>query len=149
MAQETWRVLVTQDQPLQRKTPMWQPLPASDTVELKMPEGSHYRCIVPPLQVKAEANGFGSQLEFWHMSRSFLCSTDNFETWSETALYDRIAADGKREYSHGAGVLLREHVPGDDAPHHMFVLMRPDKEKREATVGPPRIVTGGPPQDFD
>jgi hypothetical protein len=148
MTKEIWRVLVTQDQPLQRKTPLWQQLPAAETVELQMPEGSSYRCIVPPLDVTNEANMFETKLKLWRLSRSFLCSNDDFHSWNETILRVNIAADGSREYSQGAGLLLRERVSGDDTPHKMFVLMRPDKERREATVGPPQIIAQGP-QDLD
>lgn len=149
LAQETWRVLVTQDEPMQRKTPTWQPARATETIELQLPPNSRFRCIVPPLEIESQANEFGTALEAWSLARSFLCSNDDFHTWSETILRVRITRDGAREVGPEAGILLRERQQAAGAPHHMFVLMRSDREQREATLGPPQIIVRPGPKDLD
>ncbi|MET0387001.1 MAG: hypothetical protein ABW321_13630 [Polyangiales bacterium] len=140
LAEETWRVLVSQNKPIQRKTPTWQPLPAADTVELQMPEQSGFRCLVAPLVVRSEANTFGTAFKAWVMTRNVLCSSDGFRTWNETGLQVELAADGGRRIGPEAGLLLRERVAGEAAPREMFVLLRSDREQREASLGPPRIL---------
>jgi len=138
---ETWRALVSQNQPHQIETPRWQPLPPQDTVGLKMPPGIGFRCVVTPLQVKAEANDFGTKLKAWVMTRSLLCSSDGFRRWTEHVHSVRLAGDGTRETSAVAGALLREREAGP-VVRHSYVVMRADEENRQATTGPPRILPG-------
>jgi hypothetical protein len=149
LAAETWRVMVNQTEPMQKKNPWWQPLPARDTVELEMPPGSKFRCMVPPLDVKAKPNEYGSDLEAWMFKRSFLCSNDGFRTWSETQLQVRQSVKGKRKVvPDDAGILLRER--GDDGVvRELYVLMRSDKEKTTPTYGPPQIIPGRKVDDDD
>jgi hypothetical protein len=139
MNAETWRVLVNQTEPIQRKTPQWQALPARETVELAMPAGSKFRCMVPPLNVSSEGDDFGKHLEAWNFRRSFLCSTDDFRSWTETTLQVRMLPDGTRKVGAEAGLLLRDRSE-DGAVRETYVLMRSDKEKLHATQGPPQIV---------
>jgi len=137
---ETWRVLVSQTEPLQRKTPRWQSLPARETVEMAMPPGSRFRCVASPLVVKSEGDDFGKVLEAWHLKRSFHCSSDDFRTWTETLLQVRLDADGSRQLvGSDAGILLRQRDE-DGTVRETFVLMRSDKEKIHATTGPPKII---------
>jgi hypothetical protein len=139
---ETWRVLVNQQQPIQIKTPHWQPLPAKETVELSMPDGSGFRCIVPPLVVTADANDFGTKLKAWLLTRSFICSGDGFRTWTEYEHRVRVLPDGSREEPVAdTGALLRERGT-DQVVRHTFVLLRTTPERREATTGPPKILPG-------
>lgn len=143
---ETWRVLVSQREPLQRKTPRWQSLPARETVELAMPPGAKFRCMVAPLSVTSEGDDFGKSLEAWHLKRSFHCSADGFMTWTETVLQVRLDADGSRKIiGPDAGILLRQREP-DGSVRESFVLMRSDKEKIHATTGPPKFI-GPAPED--
>ncbi len=138
---ETWRVLVNQHQPHQIETPRWQPLPPRDTVELKMPPGSGFRCVVTPLQVKADANDFGTKLKAWVMTRNLLCSGDGFRRWTEHGHAVRLAPDGTRETIAPAAALLRERDAGP-VVRHSYVVVRADEENRQATTGPPRILPG-------
>jgi hypothetical protein len=138
---ETWRALVSQHQPHQTKTPRWQPLPATDRVELKMPPGSGFRCVVTPLQVTADADDFGTRLEAWVMTRNLLCSGDGFRRWTEHVHSVRLASDGARETSSEAAALLRERDAGP-VVRHSYVVVRADEENRQATTGPPRILPG-------
>lgn len=152
MAQETWRALVNQNDPIQFETPRWQPLPASETVELKMRPNSRYRCVVTPLQVEAAANGFQTKFKAWKMRRALLCSADDFLTWHESSLFVRVNADGTREAGPNAGALLRQWDQKDpNLMVHTTVVMRSDKQRLEATVGPPQILTNVPfvPDDDD
>lgn len=136
---ETWRIMVNQTEPMQRKNPWWQPLPADKTVELEMAPGAKFRCMVPPLNVEPEPDEDQAELEAWLLKRSFLCSSDEFRTWTETQLRVRISAKGNRKVGPEAGLLLRQR--GDDGKTiETFVIMRSDKDKSGPTYGPPRIV---------
>lgn len=137
--QETWRVLVTQNKPLQRKTPLWQSLPARETVELSMPEGVGFRCIVQPVRVSSLADDFNYKLKGWGLTRSMLCSSDDWHSWNEYVYSGIIEADGKRTFPDEIGALLREQAP-DQSVRHTFAMIRSDKEKRQATYGKPQIV---------
>ena len=137
---ETWRVLVSQTKPIQIKTPLWQSLPASQSVELSMPEGSGFRCVVTPLEVKAQANDFGTKLVAWSMLRRFVCSADGFRSWTEYQHEVRLRPDGTREDSPETGALLRERNGAQVV--ETYALMRTTPERREATTGPPQITTG-------
>jgi hypothetical protein len=138
---ETWRAFASQTEPLQRKTPRWQTLDAQRTVELEMPQGSAYRCLVTPLRVEAKANTWGTKLMAWAMERTLMCSSDDYRTWIESTLRVRVRADGTRDVGPDAGAVLRSRIGGAGV-RQMFVLMRSDKERREATFGPPQVVSG-------
>jgi hypothetical protein len=136
---ETWRVLVTQTDPLQRKTPLWQSIPARETVEIEMQPDSTYRCVVQPLVVKPKPDEMQTKLEAWELLRTFLCSPDGWHSWTEHTHRDLVAPDGDaRDRGEPTGVLLRER--GGEQIRYSFVMMRTDKEIREAAKGPPRIV---------
>ncbi len=132
-------MLVSQTRPIQAKTPHWQALPASATVQLEMPADSVYRCIVPPLQVTAETNTLRTQLKAWTLARSFRCSDDGWRSWTEAIHRVRKLADGSRQDDPDTGILLRERGE-DGAVREAFVLLRADKERTQATTGPPRIL---------
>lgn len=136
---ETWRVMVNQMEPMQRKNPWWQPVKARETVDLEMPPGSKFRCMVPPLIVAPEPDEYGGSLEAWQFKRSFLCSSDDFRTWSETQLRVRASVKGSRKVGPDAGILLRWR-DDDGKRNEMFVMMRSDKDKTTAEFGPPRII---------
>jgi hypothetical protein len=136
--QEVWRVLVTQTQPLQRKTPLWQSLPPRENVEIAMQPDSKYRCVVLPLEIKAAPDEMNTKLEAWHMTRTFLCSPDGWHTWTEHSHRDVVPVDDERDRGDDTGVLLRER--DGDQIKYSFVMLRTDKEKREATTGPPRVI---------
>lgn len=144
---ETWRVFASQTEPLQKKNPRWQSLAAERTVELEMPEGSAYRCLVTPLRIEAKANTWGTKLMAWAMERTLMCSSDDYRTWIESTLRVRLRADGTRDVGPDAGAVLRSAM-SEGGVRQMFVLMRSDREKREPTYGPPQIVSGSP-QDAD
>jgi hypothetical protein len=139
--QETWRVLVTQNKPLQRKTPLWQALPAREMVELNMPEGVGFRCVVQPVRVTTLADDFNYKLKGWGLTRSLLCSSDQWQSWNEYVYSGLVQPDGTRVFPDEVGALLREQAP-DQSVRHTFAMMRSDKEKRQATYGAPQILTG-------
>jgi hypothetical protein len=144
LAQETWRALVTQFRPLQAPTPLWQPLPATDNVELAMQPGVRFRCLVTAVEVAPDADDFNRKLSAWVLTRSLRCSGDGWHSWTESRHSVRLLQDGTRETSAAAGALLREH---DDSPaaagaRQTTVVVRDDKEQRAATTGPPRILPG-------
>jgi hypothetical protein len=137
-ASETWRAFVNQHTPNQRLTPKWQPLPASETVELSMPEGSLFRCVVQPLQTTAQTNDFNTQLIAWSMQREVLCSSDQWQTWTSATHEVRVPSEGER-VAKLASLHLRE-VQKDGASYHTVVLLRDDEEQRDGVPGPPRIL---------
>jgi hypothetical protein len=144
LAQETWRALVTQSRPLQAPTPLWQPLPATDNVELTMQSGVRFRCLVTAVEVAPDADDFNRKLSAWVLTRSLRCSGDGWRSWTESPHSVRLLQNGTRETSAAAGALLREH---DDSPaaggaRQTTVVVRDDKEQRAATTGPPRILPG-------
>jgi hypothetical protein len=119
---------------------VWQPLPARENVEVTMPPGSPFRCIVTSLDVESEADDFKHKLERWTMRRDLLCSSDGWRSWIEHRYSEGVQPDGKREVSAPAPILLR-HRSGTDILES-YVVVRSDKERRQATTGPPRIVEG-------
>jgi hypothetical protein len=140
LARETWRVLVSQDRPIQLKTPQWQPLLARATVELQMPSGSAFRCVAPPLEVKSEANAPGTKLKAWRLTRSVRCSSDGWRSWTESIHRVKSLPDGSREVGPDAGLLLRDRDRNGNV-RETFALLRSDQEHREATTGPPQILS--------
>lgn len=136
---ETWRIMVNQTEPMQRKNPWWQPLPASKTVVLEMAPGAKFRCMVAPLQVEAEPDEDQEELLAWQLKRNFLCSSDEYRTWTETQLRVRLAADGSRKVGPDAGVLLRQRAD-DGKVVETFVVMRSEKDTSGPTYGPPKIL---------
>jgi hypothetical protein len=138
---EVWRAFVTQNEPLQIKTPRWQSLPPRETVEVAMPAISKFRCVVTPLSVVSDANDFNTKLKAWVMTRQLLCSNDGWHSWTEYSHTARIPTDGEREMQLVPQALLREREP-DQSIRQTFVLLRSDKEQLEATTGPPRILPG-------
>jgi hypothetical protein len=145
---ETWRIMVNQIEPMQRKNPWWQPLPAGKTVELEMPPDSKFRCMVAPLHVEAEADEDQVELQAWQLKRNFMCSSDDYRTWSETQLRVRISAKGTRKVGPDAGILLRQRAD-DGKVIESFVIMRSDKDKSHATYGPPQIIPAKKSDDED
>jgi hypothetical protein len=141
LAQETWRALVTQSQPLQKKTPHWQALPAAQTVELQMQEASAFRCVVSPAEIRPDANTWGNKLKAWEISRSMLCSSDGWHSWTEAIHHVRRPVGAERPPEASTGLLLREQE-SDGSVRQSFVVIRSDKEQREATTGPPRVLPG-------
>jgi hypothetical protein len=146
LANETWRVFVNQNQPIQLATPRWQPLPAQDNVEPTMPAGSRFRCLVTPLEIATDANDFGTKLKAWVLTRTLRCSVDGWHSWTEYPHKVRVAPDGTRTVVAAAEALLRQRdgAPGASAQpvRETYVLVRDDKEHREATTGPARILPG-------
>jgi|GEM_PF-3928824 len=136
---ETWRIMVNQNEPMQHKNPWWQPLPAGRTVELEMAPGAKFRCMVAPLIVEAEPDEDQEELLAWVLKRHFLCSSDDYRTWSETQLRVRLSAKGTRKVGPDAGILLRQRAD-DGKIIETFVVMRSDKDKSGPTYGPPKIL---------
>jgi len=138
---EVWRAFVTQNEPLQIKTPRWQALAPRETVEVAMPTVSKYRCVVTPLSIVTEANDFGTKLKAWVMTRRLLCSNDGWQSWTEYSHTARLPTEGEREMESVPQAFIREREP-DQSVRQTFVLLRSDKEQLEATTGPPRILPG-------
>lgn len=142
-AKEQWRVFVNQQRPMQRKTPVWRPIPAAESAVVQMPEPSSYRCIVTPLQITAEHNDFNTKLLGWTLQRDLLCSADQWRSWTVHPHKVRIRPDGARETTVAGEVLFSERDP-DQQVRETFVLVRDVPERLEATTGPPRILPGVP-----
>lgn len=138
---EVWRAFVNQNEPIQIKTPVWQLLPPRETVALAMPAVSKFACVVTPLSMVSDANDFNTKLKGWVLSRTLLCSNDGWHSWTEYAHSAKIAAEGTREMFSVPQATLRERE-ADSSVRQTYVLLRSDKERREATTGPPRIVPG-------
>jgi hypothetical protein len=68
-----------------------------------------------------------------------LCSNDGWHSWSEYAHGVRVLPDGTREMLPVPEALLRERE-ADSSVRQTYVLLRSDKEQREATTGPPKIL---------
>jgi hypothetical protein len=140
-ALHTWHVFVDQYEPHQKNTPLWQPLPAHQTLEVHMPEGSAFRCVALPLEIRAEANDFETELEAWRLSRSVLCSSDGWRTWSSYAHRLGILPDGTRQPDYKSDAWLSERS-SDGVARNTVLSLRAEPPRREATTGPPQIVSG-------
>lgn len=145
---ETWRIMVNQTEPMQRKNPWWEPLPASKTVELEMAPGAKWRCMVAPLVVEPLTDEDEEELLAWQLKRNFLCSSDDYRTWNETQLRVRVSLKGKRKVGPEAGIMLRQRAD-DGKVIETFVLMRSDKDTTGPTYGPPRILPTQKTDDDD
>lgn len=141
LSKETWRVFANREQPIQRETPVWQPVVADKAVEIRMPVGSAYRCIVQPVEITAQANDWGTELEGWELLRKLLCSADQWRTWTEYPHRMVLSVDGTRTVAYAAEAALREHTKSGEV-HHTTVLFRSDQEERQASAGPARILAG-------
>lgn len=148
LGQETWRAFANQEEPIQRETPVWQPLVADKVVELHMPAGSSYRCIVNPVEVTPQVNDWGTELRGWELMRKLLCSSDGWKTWTEYPHRLLLSVDGTRTVMYAAEAALREQTAAGRV-HQTTVLFRSDKEERQATTGPARIVASKGPIDND
>jgi hypothetical protein len=141
MSEETWRIMVTQKEPLQAKTPLWQELPADRTVELQMAPGSRWRCSSSPLVVQPQADDFNIKLSGWELTRTLRCSSDGWHTWSEYTHAARVLPDGKHEMGPAGSALLRERA-ADKSVIETVLVLRSDKHIVAATTGHPRILAG-------
>jgi hypothetical protein len=140
LSELTWYVLIDQYEPHQKATPVWQPLAADQTVEIAMPPGSHQRCIAPPLHIEPQADEMERQLEAWFLARDVLCSSDGFRTWNAYPHRVRLHRDGKRELDYRSDGWLRERA-SDGSIVNTVVSLRSERPRREATVGPPQVLT--------
>jgi hypothetical protein len=138
---ETWRVFANREQPIQKETPQWQPVPAQLSVELNMPRGSGHRCLVNPVAVAAVPNDWGTKLEGWDLTRKLLCSSDEWRTWTEYPQRLLLSVDGTRTVAFQSEATLRERTASGEVTLTM-VLFRSDKEERFATTGAPRVIAG-------
>jgi hypothetical protein len=145
---ETWRVLVHQQVPMQIETPRWQRLPATENVVLRMQSDSRFRCLVTPLSVTAESDDFGRRLEAWVLERELRCSSDGWHSWHAYTHQVRVETDGTRD---GPPTRAWLHARADDArgdgSRRTLVLLRDDAERRRATTGPPRIIASADDRD--
>ena len=141
IARERWRALASQTEPMQVKAPRWQALPPDRSVELAMPQGSRFRCLVSPLRVTPQANDFGSELTAWNLERTLLCSSDGFRSWTEQPHVVTARTDGTREVAAQGGALLRQRDE-HGREHLSYVMLRADAEQRVATTGPPQVLPG-------
>jgi hypothetical protein len=146
LASETWRVFVNQFQPIQRETPLWHPLPASESVTVAMPKGSAYRCIVTPLAIRADANDFGTKLEAWILKRELRCSVDGWRSWTVHPHEVRLLRDGTHELISAGEMMFAERSATGEL-REAFVLVRHDQERRKATTGPPQVLSNVPADD--
>jgi hypothetical protein len=139
LSKETWRVFANRELPIQRETPLWQPVAADQVVELHMPVGSIYRCMVQPVEVTAQANDWGTELQGWELVRKLLCSADEWKTWTEYPHRMVVSADGTRTVMYAAEAALRERAASGEV-YQTTVLFRSDQEERQASTGPARIL---------
>lgn len=145
LAQETWRIFVERDEPLQRPTPRWQALPANRAVEVAMPAPSAFECHVTPAEVTPVTNDYGTELRGWTILRSLLCSRDGFASWTQHPHRLRIDRNGERRVEIATHAYLRERV--DEATHAIRIILRSDARRRSARTGPPQIVARTVPDD--
>jgi hypothetical protein len=140
LSELTWYVLIDQYEPHQKRTPEWQPLAADRTVEIAMPPGSHYRCVAVPLHIEPKADDMERELEGWFLARDVLCSSDGFRTWTSQPHRIILTRDGKRELDYRSDGWLRERA-ADGTIIHTVVSLRAEQPRREATTGPPQVLT--------
>lgn len=133
---ETWRAYVHQFSPMQKQTPQWLPLPATENVHLSMPAGSAFACMVTPLKVEPMAE---MDLEAWVLSRELRCSSDGYRTWTAYPHYVRVSPDGDRT-GQTTRAALRERLPDGTGLRQTVVQLRDDAQPRRATMGPPQII---------
>jgi hypothetical protein len=83
VASETWRVKVMQEIPRQKKNPRWRTLKIDEAVDLEMPPGTRYRCLVNPVRFRPWEDEISSKVIKWDLIRSVRCSSDGWRTYSE------------------------------------------------------------------
>jgi len=105
-----------------------------------MPAGSRYRCIAPPLTIDPEPDESGNTLEAWSLAREVLCSADGFKTFSAHPYRMHVEPGGKSARDYGSEGWLRERA-ADGSILHTVLSVSPESPRREATQGPPRILT--------
>jgi hypothetical protein len=138
---QTWHAYVDQYEPHQRKTPVWQALPADQAVGLEMPLGSHFQCVALPLEVTPQANDYDTELYAWSLMRSVVCSSDGWQHWTEYPQHARLMLGGTRQMPNRSETWLRERTQ-DGSTHNTLIALRAEEPRRDATTGPPQIIVG-------
>jgi hypothetical protein len=141
LSQHTWYAFVEQYEPLQTKTPIWQPLPAAEATEIAMPPGGTFRCIAQPLKLEPDVNAFGTKLLGWVLSRNIVCSGDAWHSWTEYPHRVRLQPDGTRTVEYRSEGWLRERI-ADGGVQRSVLALRSEAPRREATTGPPQVLSG-------
>jgi hypothetical protein len=141
LSQHTRYAFVEQYEPHQVKTPIWQPLPASEATEIAMPPGSTFRCIALPLKLEPDANTFGTQLLGWLLSRNIVCSSDGWRSWTDYPHRVRLRPDGTRTVEYRSEGWLRERM-ADGTIRRAWLALRSEAPRRAATTGAPQILPG-------
>jgi hypothetical protein len=135
-ALEAWRVWVNQEQPRQKKNPVWIDVPGNETRVLDMAEDGRWRCVVNPVRLRGQADEDGS-VEAWALSRTARCSSDGWKTHVESLVRTTLDATGKLLQADPiAPIFLNDVVDGQ--PRRTIVLLE--------ALGSPRSRTGPPPR---
>lgn len=136
VAKETWRVMVVQTVPRQNKNPRWKKLQIDEAVDLEMPPGTRFRCLVNPVRFRPWENEIASHVIKWDLIREIRCSNDGWNTYTE--LVHGVSMGGKGEAptptSRQAELFLYDHVEGKRS--QITVLMKWDGP----VPRPPRVV---------
>ena len=125
-ALRAWRVLPLQEKPRPRKNPRWMPASVDRAFGLRMPEGSHFLCLLNPVEFRAVPEESMMAVERWELLRPVRCSSDGWHTVAQSAFSISYAQDGTPGTRSGtqSELYLAETIHGEKVD--ITVLLRPD-----------------------
>jgi hypothetical protein len=125
-AKHPWRVMMKQEKPRPKKNPVFRVVKAEEGVEIEMPAGSRFRCVVNPVDYKVMLEEIPLEPEGWTLMRTVRCSSDGWQTWSQAVIAQYIKQDGTKgdQSARQAELFLREVIEGK--PTDIVMVLRPD-----------------------
>jgi len=120
-----WRAMAFQEVPRPKKNPRWRTIAVHEAVELEMPKGSRFRCLVNPAEVHVQEGEMPTKPAGWRVIRAVRCSSDGWRTSSQAAMsvsYGLDGAQGERS-ERQAELYLLDTVDGK--PTRIAMLLQP------------------------
>jgi predicted small lipoprotein YifL len=112
-ASTPWKVWINQEEPRQKKAPVWQHYDAKASTLLDLAADGTWRCALGAVHVVGHTSEHGA-MATWTASRKIRCSTDGFRTYVESLVRAEYAPDGALTGLDPPGALyLNEVVKGE------------------------------------
>ena len=125
-ANHPWRVMMLQDWPRPKKTPEWHSAKPDEALVIEMPQGSHFRCLVNPVNFRVSENEIPLAPQGWTLLRTVRCSSDGWHSYSQSAFSEFFAQDGTPGDKNGkvAELYLHDFIGGKGVD--ITMLLRAD-----------------------
>jgi len=119
-----WKVWINQEEPRQKKAPVWQHYDAKGSPVLDLAADGAWRCSLGAVHVVGQTMEHGA-LRSWTASRKIRCSTDGFRTQVESMVRAEYGPDCTMTGLDAPGAMyLRDVVNGQ--PRTTVVVLKKD-----------------------